>query len=209
MNSASGKAVGAFLEIPSDDRWVMPIRRFAIACLRRLGCDYAGFAAPPLFPLTCQNKTREGRVCGKQCDAAGKHQKCCAPGGVLMIRHDGLVWCLGQLAAWNLDPKPKLEQIVPELARQVDGQVEQARLDVIIHEATSRCLIDVVVVSRYAGDASFRRAGARRDGHAARRAESMKRSKYPLDELVRFAVETGGCLANAAFACRDCLNSRF
>ena len=117
-----------------------------------------------------------------------------------MIRHDGLVRCTGQLAARSLDPRPKLEQTIPELARPVAGQVEQARLDVVLHDGASRLLVDVVIVSVLAGDASFRRACARRDGHAARRAEVTKRSRYASAELVPFAVETGGRLGADARA---------
>ena len=117
-----------------------------------------------------------------------------------MTRQDGLVRCLGILAARNLDPKPKLEQIIPELARAVAGQIEQARLDVVVHDGVSRTIVDVVVVSPYAGDASFRRACARRDGHAARRAEVAKRARHPSCELVPFAVETRGRLGADARA---------
>ena len=61
-------------------------------------------------------------------------------------------------------------------------------------------LVDVVIVSPLAGDDSFRRACARRDGHAVRRAECIKRVRYPTQDLVPFAVETGGRLGNAARA---------
>ena len=60
--------------------------------------------------------------------------------------------------------------------------------------------MDVVVVSAYAGDSGFRRACARRDGHASRRAEIAKRRRYPTDDLVPFALETGGRLGSEARA---------
>ena len=117
-----------------------------------------------------------------------------------MNRHDGVVRCLGQLAARNLDPRPKLEQIIPELARPVAGQVCEARLDVVVHDGAARSLLDVVIVSPYAGDASFRAACARRDGHASRRAAVSKRARYPHSDLVPFALETGGRMGNDARA---------
>jgi len=117
-----------------------------------------------------------------------------------MTRHDGLVRCLGVLSSRSLDPKPKLEQIIPELAGPVRGQVGQARLDVVVHDGAARLLIDVVVVSAYAGDASFRKCCARRDGHASRRAAISKRARYPTPDLVPFAVETGGRLSTEARA---------
>ena len=93
-----------------------------------------------------------------------------------------------------------MEQVIPELRRPVTGQLETARLDVIVHDGISRSLVDVVIVSPLAADQTFRRACARRDGHAARRAECAKRSRYPSHELVPFALETGGRLGNAARA---------
>ena len=64
-----------------------------------------------------------------------------------MFRHDSSVRGLGQLVAQNLDPRPALEQIIPELARPVAGQIGEARLDIVAHEGASRILVDVVVVS--------------------------------------------------------------
>ena len=64
-------------------------------------------------------------------------------------------------------------------------------MDVIVHDGASRLLIDAVIVSAYAGCSSFRRACARRDGHAARRAEVAKRARYASAELIPFAVEKG------------------
>ena len=117
-----------------------------------------------------------------------------------MYRHDGLVRCLGVLGARALDPKPQLEQVIPELAREVNGQVGEARLDVVMRDGASRILVDVVVVSGYAGGTSFRVACARRDGHAARRAAIAKRERYPSADLVPFALETGGRLGSDARA---------
>ena len=61
-------------------------------------------------------------------------------------------------------------------------------------------LVDVVVVSAYAGDAHFRAFCARRDGHASRRAAIAKRSRYPSADLVPFPLETGGRLGTDARA---------
>ena len=55
-------------------------------------------------------------------------------------------------------------------------------------------LVDVVVVSPFAGGASYRAACARRDGHFCRRAAVAKRRRYPSNDLVPFALETGGRL---------------
>ena len=117
-----------------------------------------------------------------------------------MVRHDNLVRCLGLLVSGGLDSRAKLEQIIPELSRQVHGQVGQARLDVVAYEGTARLLIDAVGVSAWAGDDSLRRACSWRDGHAGRRAEIAKRTRYASPDLVPFAVETDGRLAGDARA---------
>ena len=200
LRTSSGQGAGGFLEVPLDDRWVMTNSRFSTAALRRMGIPYAAHSLSPAVMPICPNTTAQGRVCGIQCDADGQHLECCAPGGGLMARHDGIVRCLGVLAARNFDPKPKLEQVIPELAQTVHGQIGQARLDVVIHDGIARMLVDVVVVSPYAGSQSFRVACARRDGHAARRAAIAKRSRYDSADLVPFALETGGRLGADARA---------
>ena len=115
-----------------------------------------------------------------------------------MVRHDNMVRCIAALAARTVDPRPRTEQIIPELARLVAGQTEAARLDVIVHDGLARNLVDATIVSPLAGDDGFRRACARRDGHAARRAECTKRTRYPAPDLIPFAVETGGRLGATA-----------
>ena len=115
-----------------------------------------------------------------------------------MVRHDNMVRCIASLAKRTIDPRPRTEQIIPELSRLVAGQTEAARLDVIVHSGLARSLVDVTIVSSLAGDDTFRRACSRRDGHAARRAECTKRSRYPAADLVPFALETGGRLGAAA-----------
>ena len=200
LNSASGPGAGAFLGTPLDDKRAMSNPRYVTSCMRRLGRPWPCCKVAPVAPLTCPNKTVSGRVCGATCDALGKHQECCAPGCGLMMRHDALVRCIAQLSSRNLDPRPALEQIIPELARPVAGQIGQARLDVVAYDGAARSLIDVVVVSVLAGDDSFRRACARRDGHAARRAEIAKRDRYTSQDLVPFALETCGRLGADARA---------
>ena len=76
----------------------------------------------------------------------------------------------------------------------------QARLDVVLHDGAARSLVDVVVVSPYSTNMAFMAARARRDGHASRRAAIAKRARYPSDDLVPFALETGGRFGNDARA---------
>ena len=198
LKSAGGKGAGAFMETPLDDRFVMTNQRFTIACVRRLGHEWCAYVDKPQVPPLCTNTTANGRVCGHPLDPLGKHQECCAPGGGLLVRHDNMVRCIATLATRTIDPRPKTEQILPELARLVAGQTEAARMDVIVHDGIVRSLVDATIVSPLAGGDSFRNACARRDGHAARRAECIKRVRYPAPDLVPFALETGGRLGTAA-----------
>ena len=200
LRSASGSASAAFLDPPLDDRWVISDKRFSVACLRRLNVAFPMCSAIPANAPLCNNVTVQGRVCGAVCDARGMHLECCSPGGGLIHRHDSMVQCLAVLAKRNLDPRARTEQIIPELARPVRGQVGQARLDVIMHNGIERMLVDVVIVSSYAGDANFRAACARRDGHASRRASIMKHTRYPSADLIPFALETGGRIGTEARA---------
>ena len=154
----------------------------------------------PVTHPTCPNATAQGQVCGRPCDEFGMHLENCAPAGGLIARHDGIVRCIGVLGARALDPRPRLEQIIPELARPVQGQMGQARLDVVLHDGVARSLVDVVVVSPYSTNAAFMGACARRDGHASRRAAIAKRTRYPTPDLVPFALETGGRIGTDARA---------
>lgn len=200
LRSASGQGAGAFLETPLDDRYVTTNTRFTIACMRRLGSPWPGFADKPRGTVTCANTTANGRICGQPLDPIGKHQECCAPGGGIILRHDNLVKCIASFVARTLDPKPRMEQILPELARLVAGQTEAARMDVVVHDGAARHLVDATIVSPLAANDVFCRGCARRDGHAARRAECLKRSRYPAHDLIPFAMETGGRLGMAARA---------
>ena len=56
----------------------------------------------------------------------------CGPlGHGMMGRHNGVVRCLAALSLCNLDPRLKLEPVVPELTQLVAGQIAQAGLTVI------------------------------------------------------------------------------
>ena len=71
-------------------------------------------------------------------------------------------------------------------------------MDVILQNGTARHLVDVVVTSPLSGGERQVAACARRDGLACRRAAMAKRAKYDHNELVPFALETGGRLGSDA-----------
>ena len=196
--SSCGPGASAWMDVPLDPRYVIPNDRCVVAYKRRLLLPYPGHDVPPPVPTTCNNKTSQGRVCGKPLDQYGQHSEACAPGGNLVIRHDALTNCIAALARRGMDSRPKLEQVLPQLATSVAGQVSGGRMDVVLHNGTSRFLVDVVVCSPLAGGPRQIAANARRDGLACRRAAISKRDKYSDPELVPFAVETGGRLGGDA-----------
>ena len=116
----------------------------------------------------------------------------------MVLHHDNLARAIAALAKRGMDSRPRLEQVLPQLATRVAGQVGTGRMDVVLHNGTARHLVDVVVVSPLAGGERQVGACARRDGLACRRAAIAKRSKYDSPELVPFAIETGGRLGGDA-----------
>ena len=114
------------------------------------------------------------------------------------MRHDGLVNCVTALAKKGMDTRLRLEQVIPQLACSVTGEVGRGRMDVVIHNGITRHLVDVVVVSPMAAGPHHTAACARRDGLASRRAAAAKRAKYESPDLIPFAVETGGRLGTDA-----------
>ena len=149
--------------------------------------------ALPASNPTCRNVSLEGRTCGHACDRDGKHAERCAPGGGLTARHDSILHCLQDLCKRGMNPRPRKEQVLPVLAGTVTGQIGQSRMDLVAQDGTAKLLIDVTIVSPYAGDRSF-------TGYAARRAAMAKRTKYEDDDLLPFALVTGGRLRTDARA---------
>ena len=194
FRSQRGSGSASYLEPPLDDRYVMNNERFTFAVCRRLGHPFAWCSKVPDSEIRCVNISQAGRVCGAILDADGAHGECCSYEGGLVSRHDGLVRTLAALAKRHADPRPRLEQVIPQLQVVVAGQIGTARLDVVMHVGARRRLVDVTVVSPHAGSAEFKAACSRRDGHAARRAAVTKRMKYEHADLVPFALETGGRL---------------
>ena len=178
----------------------MSNERFVVAYFRRLGQDWPQYEAAPQIIPTCRNVTAAGRVCAQPCDRRGMHQECCAPGGGLTARHDAELHVLAVMVRRNVDPRPRKEQVIPALSHKVTGQIGQSRMDLVVQDGAERLLVDMTIVSPYAGDASFVGACARRDGFAARRAAIAKRGKYLGPDLVPFAMETGGRLGTEARA---------
>ena len=72
-------------------------------------------------------------------------------------------------------------------------EVERARLDVAFCDRHARRVyVDVVVPTASSACPELIRARAARDGAAAARAEDGKRLRYPVPELVPFAIEALG-----------------
>jgi hypothetical protein len=92
---------------------------------------------------------------------------------------------------------PLYEQRVPQWDRPSrragqEGATEHAVLDLEYTDEDGRRWIDVTVRHPAAGDVVARRAAARKDGEATRRAEREKHERYPGPRPTPFAVETAG-----------------
>ena len=69
---------------------------------------------------------------------------------------------------------------------------------VVVQYGTTTHYIDVTVVSPVTEDPHFILESANKPGHAASKAEGIKRTRYPHRALTPFAVEMGGRLGPSA-----------
>jgi len=93
-----------------------------------------------------------------------------------------------------------IEQHVPAWDRVGQGGgVEAARLDVAyINAAGVRSFLDVTIVDAQSVTPMVQTRRANQAGAAARRAEDVKRAKYPGPALVPFAIEALGRAGDSA-----------
>ena len=71
---------------------------------------------------------------------------------------------------------------------------------VVVQSGTTTRYIDVTVVSPVIKDPHFLLESANKPGHAASKAEGLKRSRYPHQHLTPFAIEVGGRLGPSAIS---------
>ena len=69
---------------------------------------------------------------------------------------------------------------------------------VVVQYGNTTRYIDVTVVSPVTADTHFVIESANKPGHAASKAEKLKKTRYPHNSLAPFAIETGGRLGPSA-----------
>ena len=180
--SSSGPGSSGFLQVPNEDRLVMDNVLFRISVARRFG---GGIrlrdlnAAPP----QCAHCGRNGRCTGLL-DHDGHHASTCNIAGYILRRHDRLVkWIASWLREDRADSDVHLEQ---SLLQDPPG-----RMDVVFGNGDSEVWVDAAVVSPTSTSERTLQSRAKKDGHAARSEEKVKRRRYGM-KVRPFVVETGG-----------------
>jgi hypothetical protein len=197
---------GSWVFGDEDELRGVPAGRDTYACAMRLRF---GLAVPPGCHVAaeahCAHVKRNGVRCAVALDATGHHAAACGAGGGFVRRHNGVVWALAA-ALRSMGLAVRTEVWVEDLAEVHEGQVREARMDIVIQTPGARYYLDVTVFH------PFTRVGARRT-HAAGGTllaqETRKRTRYVTREPVsgrrlttaRFvpvAVSTFGKVGDAA-----------
>ena len=92
---------------------------------------WLAFQHPSAQARACANKAAAGRISGHLCEPTISSRRSVLLAGAswLAMIHLNAAWAVRSEDC--VDPRLKLEQIVPELPHFVDGQVEQGVRDVV------------------------------------------------------------------------------
>ena len=140
----------------------------------------------------CPNKSAAGVICNKPLDPKQHHCYGCRYGGVVDRRHAALARCLADIIQTHSGVKVFIEQEVPALTRDVNGQTEHARMDLVFNLNGSITYLDVSIVAPFSCSPSLVSAASTKPGLMANRAEKTKFNRYPHINLVPFILETTG-----------------
>ena len=111
----------------------------------------------------------------------------------MIRRHDAVVKALAKIIHNVTGAKTHLERRDGELARIFRGRVQQGQMDIIVVQSGEfKRYIDVTVVSPVTADPHFVIESANKPGHAASKAEHLKKLRYPTADLIPFVMEVGG-----------------
>ena len=181
LNSHDGPGARGYTTQPSIEGVPqMPDAHFQIIMRHRLR-----FAVCPAG-ARCQNRTRDGRVCGALLDQGGLHALTCETGPARTRRHNCIRdWVAKTLTACS-DFSASTEQHVPQWGRlnPRTGEIERAILDVATRNGAGRLMfIGVRVTCELTSNADRLRSHAHKTGSAARDAVNEKRRRYPDTEI--------------------------
>ena len=113
-------------------------------------------------------------------------------GGVIR-RHDAIARALATIIHDVTGAMVHLEKRTAELQRILHGRMQEGQMDLIVTNLNGRTVyIDVTIVSPVIVSPFHLAQAANKPGYAALRAEFGKRQRYPIPNLIPFAIEIGG-----------------
>ena len=108
-------------------------------------------------------------------------------------RHSALARCLADLITTHTGVKAHIEQSIPGLTHtKQNGQIELARMDIVIALRGITYYIDTAIVSPFSSSVSLMTAASGRPGFMAEREEKKKFDRYPRINLAPFILESTG-----------------
>ena len=177
---------------PSGEAYEAEDRCFHVSVARRLMLPHP--AAPSAADVVqfCPNKSAAGMICNKPVDPQQRHCYGCRYGGGVDRRHAAVGRCLADVIQSHSGAKVVIEQEVPALTRVVNGQTENARMDLVFNLNGSVTYLDVSIVALFSCNPSLISAASTKPGLMAKRAEKNKFDRSPHINLVPFILETTG-----------------
>ena len=99
-------------------------------------------------------------------------------------RHSALARCLADLITTHTGVKAHMEQSIPGLTHtKQNGQIELARMDIVVALRGITYYIDTAIVSPFSANVGLMTAASSRPGHMVKREEKKKFDRYPPHQL--------------------------
>ena len=193
--SQTAKNTGAHPQQPNSEASEADDRCFHVSLARRLMLPHPAASQASNISSTCPNVSAAKRTCACHIDPHQPHCMTCKSGGGVDQRHSALARCLADLVTKHTGTKVFIEQSIPGLTHYTrTGQIEVARMDIVVELHGNTYYIDTAIVSPFSSNAELLSAGSGRPGHMAKREEKTKFARNPRNNLVSFILESTGRL---------------
>ena len=117
----------------------------------------------------------------------------CKSGGGVDQRHSALARCLADLITTHTGTNAYIEQSIPGLTHtNQNGQIELARMDIVVALRGITYFIDTAIVSPFSSSVNLMTAASARPGYMAKSEEKKKFDRYPRINLAPFILESTG-----------------
>ena len=141
----------------------------------------------------CTNHAASGAQSSTHLGEAGIHAWLCQFGGGVVRRHNAVVRTLATLIHQITGAAVHVERRTEELRRIFRGRLQEGQMDLVVADfGGSTVYIDVTIVSPVLADPHHLAQAAKTPAYAALRAEFGKRKRYPVPNMIPFALELGG-----------------